>query len=79
MELLLAHSSVGGWAERVQRVARPVFRVAVNATVLEALEQLRRQESPVVVGARAQVVGLVTAGDLVDEIVGELGAEQATE
>jgi len=51
-----------------------VFRVAAGTTVLEALEQLRGQECPLaaVEGGRAQVVGLVTVGDLVEAIVGEL-------
>jgi len=81
LELLLARRSKGGWSEQVESVTRPVFRVDARATVLEALEQLRRQQSPVAVveGGRGQVTGLVTAGDLVEEIVGELGAERVTE
>ncbi len=81
LELLLTRPSNGRWSERIERVTRSVFRVGSGTTVLEALEQLCRQESPVAVveGGRGQVVGLVTTGDLVEEIVGELGTEQATE
>lgn len=72
LELLLTQEQA--WPERMRQAVRPVFRTAAETTVLEALEQLRRQECPLaaVEGGRGQVVGLVTVGDLVEEIVGEL-------
>jgi len=71
LELLLAEGS--SWAERVAQVTRPILRVAAGTSILEALDRMRTQEAPaaMVEDARGQVVGLVTATDLVEAIVGE--------
>jgi CBS domain containing-hemolysin-like protein len=47
--------------------------VAAGTSILEALDRMRSQEAPVamVEDTRGQVVGLVTATDLVEAIVGE--------
>lgn len=80
LEVLLAQG--GSWRERLRRVRRPVLRVGAQTTALEALDRMRRQKVPlaVVEDERGRVVGLVTTGDLVEEIVGELGrVETASE
>jgi CBS domain containing-hemolysin-like protein len=79
LELLLAEG--GSWAERVHRVTRPVSRVEVRTSLLEALERVRSQEVPVgvVEDHRGEVVGLVTATDLVEAILPGVEAEGRSE
>jgi CBS domain containing-hemolysin-like protein len=79
LELLLAEG--GSWAERVQRVVRPVSRVEPRTTLLEALDRVRSQEAPVAVVEESpgEVVGLVTATDLVETILGEVEGEGRSE
>ena len=73
LELLL--SPRGPWAERLRDVVRPVARLPVSVSVLEALDRLLHWELglAVVEDDREQAVGLVSIQDLVEEIVGELG------
>jgi len=70
LELLLAEG--GSWTERVARVTKPVLRLPAATSILEALDRIRSEEAPVAVveDTRGQVVGLVTATDLVEAIVG---------
>jgi len=79
LELLLAREP--SWPDRVKRVTKPVLRLRAGTTVLDALEQLRRQEAPLAVVAetRRPVMGLVTTADLVEEIVGELAAKKTAQ
>jgi putative hemolysin len=79
LELLLAEG--GSWAERVQRVTKPVSRVEVRTSLLEALDRVCSQEVPaaVVEDHRGEVVGLVTATDLVEAILPEVQAEGGSE
>jgi len=72
LELLLSRAVP--WPDRLSRAMRPVQRIRARMTVLEALERMRREELSVAVveDGRGVVVGMVTLGDLVEEIVGEL-------
>jgi CBS domain containing-hemolysin-like protein len=75
LELLLAEG--GSWAERVARVAKPVSRVGLATSLLEALDRVASEEVPVAVveGSRREVVGLVTATDLVEAILADVEEE----
>lgn len=76
LEVLLAEG--GSWRERLRRALRPVLRMSAETTVLEALDRLRRGRVPLalVEDAAGRPVGLVTTGDLVEEVVGELGRKE---
>ncbi len=65
-------------AERpeVSALVRPRSRVPAGASVADALPLMRgaKQQFAAVMGEDGRAVGIVTAKDLVEEIVGELDA-----
>lgn len=65
---------LAGQALQFEALIRPAIRLAASVTILNALEQMRRESTHIafVVNERDGVIGLLTVTDILESIAGEL-------